>query len=203
MNIGYCRVSKSDGSQKFDLQIDALKKEGVDEDYIFFDKASGSKTVRPGLANCLRTLREGDKLVVWSLDRLGRNLRHLINVIHDLEEKGVSFKILGGHGQGIDTSTAQGRLVFQIFASLAEFEREMIRERTKAGIMAARARGRNGGRKYKLTKAKIRLAEAAMRNHDTIVPELCKELGITKATLYRYIGPDGELREPARKVLEL
>lgn len=201
MKIGYARVSKSDGSQKLDLQIDALRSEGIEEDNIFVDRISGAKGVRPGLSMMLRALRSGDKLIVWKLDRLGRNLRHLINLIHELEEKNISFKVLDGKGSGIDTSTAQGKMIFGIFGALAEFERELIRERTIAGLKAARQRGKKGGRKYSLTKAQVRLLEAAMGKQETCVNDLCKELNITRATLYRYVGPDGQLREAGEKVL--
>lgn len=201
MKIGYARVSKADGSQKLDLQYDALRKEGVDDEYIFTDKISGVKKDRPGLSKCLVALREGDKLIVWSLDRLGRNLRHLINIIQELEDKKISFKILTGQGAGIDTSTPHGKMVFSIFGALAEFEREMIRERTIAGIKAARARGRNGGRKHKLSKTQIRLAMAAMGKKDTNVMELARELGVTRSTLYRYVSPDGQLRKAGEKIL--
>lgn len=202
MKIGYCRVSKSDGSQKYDLQMDALKADGVKEENIYTDRISGAKSDRPGLNSCIRALRKGDKLVIWSLDRLGRNLRHLINLIDELQAKGVSFKVLSGQGAGIDTSTPHGKMVFQIFGALAEFERELIRERTRAGIAAARTRGRNGGRRHKLTKNQIRLAQSAMTNKQTVVADLCRTLNITRATLYRYISPDGQFRKAAEKVLE-
>ncbi|NYZ69899.1 recombinase family protein, partial [Endozoicomonas sp. SM1973] len=143
-----------------------------------------------------------DVLVVWKLDRLGRDLQHLVNIVQDLEKKGISFKVLTGQGADIDTTTASGKLVFGIFAALAEYERELIRERTIAGVKAARARGRVGGRKFKLTKAQVRLAQAAMQNRDTSVSELCRELNITKPALYSYVGPSGELRENGRRVLE-
>jgi DNA invertase Pin-like site-specific DNA recombinase len=201
MLIGYARVSKSDGAQNLDLQIDVLKKQGVQEDYIYTDLASGKKDDRPGLQSCLKSLRAGDTLIVWKLDRLGRNLRHLVSIVHDLNEKGIAFKVLSGQGANIDTSTPNGKLIFGIFAALAEFERDLISERTKAGLAAARARGRKGGAKHVLTKAQVRLAQAAMRNKETVVSELCKELGITKPTLYRYVSPDGELREYGKKVL--
>jgi DNA invertase Pin-like site-specific DNA recombinase len=201
MKIGYARISKSDGSQVLDLQIDALVKSGVDPTHIYSDKASGKNDKRPGLENCLKALRRGDVLVVWKLDRLGRNLRHLVNTVQDLSEAGVGFKVLMGKGANIDTTTAGGKLVFGIFAALAEFERELIIERTKAGLEAARARGRSGGRKFALTKAQVRLAQAAMGKKETIVSELCEELGITRATLYRYIGPEGQLRDYGKRVL--
>ena len=202
MLIGYARVSKSDNSQVLDLQIDALTNSGVKEENIYSDKISGSKDERPGLENCLKALRLDDILVVYKLDRLGRNLKHLIQTVEDLTKRKVGFKVLSGQGVNIDTTTPAGKMIFSIFGALAEFERELIRERTIAGITAARARGRMGGRKFNLTKAQVRLAEASMKNRDTSVTELCKELKITRATLYKYISPNGELRDYAKRVLE-
>jgi DNA invertase Pin-like site-specific DNA recombinase len=201
MLIGYARVSKTDGSQPLDLQRDALLEAGVEPAQIYEDRSSGSREDRPGLEACLKALREGDALVVWKLDRLGRNLRHLIEMVEGLASRGVGLKVLSGHGASIDTATASGKLVFGIFAALAEFERELIRERTLAGLASARARGRKGGRSFALTKAQVRLAEAAMGNRETKVGELCSELGVTRATLYRYVAPDGTLREHGRAVL--
>ena len=139
---------------------------------------------------------------MWKLDRLGRNLKHLISIVEDLAKRNIGFKVLSGQGVNIDTTSPAGKMIFSIFGALAEFERELIRERTKAGIAAARARGRMGGRKFNLTKAQVRLAEVAMKNRDTSVTELCKELKITRATLYKYISPTGELKEYAKRVLE-
>jgi DNA invertase Pin-like site-specific DNA recombinase len=203
MRIGYARISKTDGSQALDLQHDALIEAGVSPKHIYNDKASGKKDDRPGLANCLKALRRGDVLVVWKLDRLGRDLKHLVNTVEDLSDRGIGFKVLTGKGANIDTTTASGKLIFGIFAALSEFERELIRERTKAGLAAARARGRSGGRKFALTKAQVRLAQAAMGNKETVVSELCDELGITRATLYRYIDPKGKLRDYGKRVLSL
>ena len=200
MLIGYARVSKSDNSQVLDLQIDALTNSGVKEENIYSDKISGSKDERPGLENCLKALREDDILVVYKLDRLGRNLKHLIQTVEDLTKRKIGFKVLSGQGVNIDTTTPAGKMIFSIFGALAEFEKELIRERTIAGITAARARGRMGGRKFNLTKAQVRLAEASMKNRDTSVTELCKELKITRATLYKYISPTGELRDYAKRV---
>ncbi len=162
MLIGYMRVSKADGSQATDLQRDALIAAGVDPVHLYEDQASGMREDRPGLTSCLKALRTGDTLVVWKLDRLGRDLRHLINTVHDLTGRGIGLKVLTGHGAAIDTTTAAGKLVFGIFAALAEFERELIAERTIAGLASARARGRKGGRPFKMTAAKLRLAMAAM-----------------------------------------
>lgn len=201
MLVGYMRVSKADGSQTTDLQRDALLAAGVKPKALYEDKASGKRDDRPHLAACLKALRDGDTLLVWKLDRLGRDLRHLVNIVHDLTERGVGLKVLTGQGAAIDTTTASGKLVFGIFAALAEFERELISERTKAGLASARARGRKGGRPYKMTPAKIRLAMASMGKKDTNVSALCKELGITRQTLYRHVSPAGELREAGQKVL--
>src|SRR5215831_5188865 len=145
MLIGYIRVSKSDGTQTLDLQRDALLAAGVAPEWLYADRASGRKDDRPGLATCLQALQPGDTLVVWKLDRLGRNLKHLVSVVDELQQRQVGFKVLAGAGVQIDTTTANGRLVFGIFAALAEFEAELIRERTQAGLAAARARGRRGG----------------------------------------------------------
>jgi DNA invertase Pin-like site-specific DNA recombinase len=203
MLIGYARVSKADNSQVLDLQIDALTNVGVNEENIYTDKISGAKDERPGLENCLKALRQDDVLVVYKLDRLGRNLKHLIQTVEDLTKRKIGFKVLSGQGVNIDTTTPAGKMIFSIFGALAEFERELIIERTKAGLQAARARGRVGGRKFNLTKAQVRLAEASMKNRDTSVAELCKELKITRATLYKYISPEGELRDYGKRVLNL
>ena len=190
--IGYARVSKADGSQVHDLQRDALAQAGVDANNVYEDAASGKKEDRPGLTACLKALRRGDTLVVWKLDRLGRDLRHLVNLVDDLTQRHIGLKVLAGEGASIDTSTANGRLVFGIFAALAEFERALIIERTKAGLAAARARGRNGGAPFKMTPAKLRLAQAAMGK---------PELGITRQTLYRFVDPKGALRTDGERLL--
>lgn len=203
MLVGYVRVSKSDGSQTLDLQRDALLAAGVEARRIYEDRVSGQTDSRPGLDALMKALREEDTLVVWKLDRLGRNLRHLINTVCDLTQRGVGFKVLTGHGASIDTTTPSGKLVFGIFAALAEFERELISERTKAGLASARARGRKGGAPFKMTAPKLRLAMAAMGQPGTHVGDLCKELGITRQTLYRHVAPDGSLREDGQKLLQV
>jgi DNA invertase Pin-like site-specific DNA recombinase len=201
MLVGYARVSKADGSQVIDLQKDALLKYGVEEELIYSDFASGKSDERPGLLSCLKALRKGDTLVVWKLDRLGRDLKHLVNIVDNLQQREISFKVLTGQGANIDTTTANGRLVFGIFAALAEYERELISERTKAGLASARGRGRKGGRKYKMNLTKLQLAKSAMENPATSISELCKELGITRGTLYRFLSPKGEFRDDARKLM--
>lgn len=201
MLIGYVRVSKADGSQTTQLQRDVLLAAGVSHDSIYEDMASGRRDDRPGLVACLKALREGDTLVVWKLDRLGRDLRHLVNTIEDLKQRGIGFKVMTGQGAQIDTTTPSGKLIFGFFAALAEFERELIKERTVAGLAAARARGRIGGRPFKMTPAKLRLAMAAMGQSETKVNELCVELGITRQTLYRHVDPKGALRPDGQKLL--
>jgi DNA invertase Pin-like site-specific DNA recombinase len=202
MQIGYMRVSKADGSQSTDLQRDALRAAGVAARRLYEDRASGRLDARPGLDAALKALRRGDTLIVWKLDRLGRDLRHLINVIHDLSMRSIGFKVLTGHGASIDTTTSAGKLVFGIFASLAEFERDLISERTKAGLASARACGRKGGAPFKMTAAKVRLAMAAMGQKETKVADLCSELNITQQTLYRHVAPDGTLHKDGLKVVE-
>lgn len=199
MLIGYARVST--GDQNLDLQKNALVR--AECELIFEDTASGKNAKRPGLRKAIRRLRPGDVLVVWKLDRLGRSLAHLVNTVKELSDRKIGLRVLTGKGAQIDTTTASGRMVFGIFATLAEFERDLIRERTMAGLASARARGRKGGRKFALTKAQVRLAQAAMAQRDTSVSDLCKELGIERVTLYRYVGPKGELRDHGKHVLGL
>ena len=203
MLIGYIRVSKNDGSQTTDPQRDMLIAAGVNPKNIYEDFASGKSDARPGLDAALKALRQGDILVVWKLDRLGRDLKHLVDTIHDLNERKVGFKVLTGHGASIDTTTASGKLIFGIFAALAEFERELISERTKAGLASARARGRKGGAPFKMTASKLRIAMSAMGKKETKVGELCQELGITRQTLYRHIAPDGSLRKDGKKIFQI
>ncbi len=201
MLVGYVRVSKADGSQTTDLQRDAMVAAGVNPGRVYEDRASGAKDDRPQLSACLKGLREGDTLVVWKLDRLGRNLRHLVTIVDDLTARGVGLQVLTGQGAAIDTTTAAGKLVFGIFAALSEYERALISERTVAGLASARTRGRTGGRPFKMTPAKVRLAAASMGQPDTNVGDLCKELGVTRQTLYRHVSPVGELRDDGKKVL--
>ena len=201
MLVGYMRISKADGSQTLDLQRDALLAAGIDPARIYSDRASGRLDARPGLAACLAALAPGDTLLVWKLDRLGRSLRHLVNVVHDLTGRGVSLRVLTGHGAAIDTTTPAGKLIFSIFAGLAEFERELIVERTKAGLASARARGRRGGRPFKMTTEKLAWAIAAMQQRHVSVDLLCSELGISRQTLYRHVDPDGNLRPVGERLL--
>ena len=185
MLIGYARVSKGDGSQALDLQLDALREAGVADAQIYSDMASGARSDRPGLDNALRALREGDTLVVWKLDRLGRSVRHLVETVNALRDRGVQVRILTGELAGIDTSTTMGNFFFVVFAGLAEVERSLISERTKAGLKAARKRGRKGGRPPALSGEKRRMAVRAMKDPDTNVSALARELGVSPNTLYR------------------
>jgi DNA invertase Pin-like site-specific DNA recombinase len=202
MLIGYMRVSKADGSQVLDLQRDALLAAGVTAGHLYEDHASGRRDDRPGLEGCLKSLRNGDILVAWKLDRIGRDLRHLVNLVHDLTTRSVGLRVLAGDGVAIDTTTSNGRFMFGFFAALAEFERELIVERTKAGLASARARGRQGGRPFKMTTAKLRLAQAAMGQPGTKIGELCIELGVSRQTLYRHMDPAGRLRPDGQKLLD-
>ena len=202
MLIGYARVSKGDGSQLLDLQIDALTQAGVALERIYQDQASGRHDDRPGLRECLKALREGDILVIWKLDRLGRSLRHLINLVDGFIKDKIGFKVLAGQGAQIDVTTPNGKMIFGIFATLAEFERELISERTKAGLAAARARGRKGGRRRKMDASTIKMAMAAMADQQTPAFEIAKRLGITTASLYSYINGDGSLKEAGQRILD-
>jgi DNA invertase Pin-like site-specific DNA recombinase len=180
MLIGYARVSTHD--QTLNLQKDALENAGCSK--LFTDTASGAKTERKGLEAALNYVRKGDTFVVWRLDRLGRSLPHLIATMTDLEERGIGFKSLT---ENIDTTTSGGKLIFHIFGALAEFERNLIRERTNAGLIAARARGRRGGRPKALTPKQIRIAQSLYDDPKNSIAEICRTLKISKVTLYRYI----------------
>ncbi len=183
MLIGYARVSTQD--QRLDPQQDALEKTGCAK--IFTDTASGAASDRKGLEEALQFAREGDTLVVWRLDRLGRSLKHLIDVIHQLNERKIGFKSIT---ENIDTTTSGGKLIFHVFGALAEFERDLIRERTQAGLQAARARGRVGGRPKISsldTPRKVSIAQSLYDDKRNTIVEICKTLNISRATLYRYI----------------
>lgn len=185
MKIGYARISTAD--QSLDLQTDALAAAGCEK--IFHDTASGAKDERRGLADAVEYARAGDVLAVWKLDRLGRSLRHLIEIVNRLHEKGVGFASLQ---ENIDTTTPGGKLIFHVFGALAEFERELIRERTNAGLKAARARGKKGGRREKLTPQQVEMAKAMVRDPNISISSICKTLKISKPTLYRYVPAPGK-----------
>lgn len=181
MQIGYARVSTTE--QTLNLQLDSLKKAGCSK--IFTDTVSGVKTERKGLDEAITYVRPGDTLVVWRLDRLGRSLKHLIDAVGDLDKRGIGFKSLT---ESIDTTTSGGKLIFHIFGALAEFERNLIQERTQAGLQAARARGHLGGRPKALATAqKIKMAQELKANPNNKIADICKTLHISRATLYRYV----------------
>ena len=180
MQIGYARVSTFD--QDLSLQRDALEAAGCER--IFADTISGAKANRPHLDAALDHLRPGDTLVVWRLDRLGRSLSELIDLITALNKEAIAFRSLT---EQIDTTTSGGKLIFHIFGALAEFERELIRERTQAGLAAARARGRKGGRPKLLDERKVAMAQALYDSGEHSIKDICQTLGVSRATLYRYI----------------
>lgn len=180
MKIGYARVSTMD--QNLDLQIDALKKAGCEK--IFTDVSTGSKSERPGLDEALRFVRKDDVLVTWRLDRLGRSLKHLIEMVNLLEDRFVGFESLQ---ESINTTTPGGTLVFHIFGAMAEFERSLIVERTKSGLTAARVRGRNGGRPPALSSAKIKQLRSMSKSSDASVKDICETFNISKSTYYKYV----------------
>jgi len=183
--VGYARVSTN--GQDLQLQLDALQKAGVPKGLIHVDKVSGAKTERPGLDKCLAELREGDTLIVWRLDRLGRSVRHLIDLVEQLRQRKVGFKsVCDG---AIDTTTASGELIFHIFTALAQFERKLVQERTCAGLDAARARGRKGGRRPIDPDApRIKTAKRMHEDKSMPIADICTTLKISRATFYRYLA---------------
>ena len=189
MRIGYARVSTQD--QSADLQVDALRQAGCEE--IFVEKVSGTRTDRPKLEECLRMLRADDKLVVWRLDRLGRSLQHLVGTVSDLEARCIGFESLN---EKIDTGSAGGKLIFHLFGGLAEFESNLNSERTKAGLLAARARGRKGGRRPKLSKADVRMAVAMLRDPQISKTETAQHFGVTRVTLNQALKREGYPLDP-------
>ncbi len=183
--VGYARVSTDD--QDVELQLDALLEAGCREELIFVDKVSGARSKRPGLDFCLSALESGDTLLVWRLDRLGRSMPHLVTLIQELLSKGIAFRSLCDGA--IDTTSASGELIFHIFSALAQFERRLIQERTKAGLSAARARGRKGGRKpITGDDPRVKTAQRMHKDHALSVKQICKTLDISRATFYRYLA---------------
>lgn len=195
MLIGYMRVST--GEQSFDLQRDALAHIGCER--IYEDVCSGRVTERPGLTTALEMARDGDAIVIWKLDRIGRSLAHVVGLVGDLQKRGVGLKVLTGD---VDTTTTTGMLVFGIFATLADFERDLIQERTMAGLAAARARGRAGGRPRVMTKQKLKAAMAMMADRENAARDVAAQLGVSLSTLYAYVDAKGVARPRASVLLE-
>lgn len=185
MHIGYARVSTDD--QILDLQIDALQAHGCEP--IYQEHASGKNADRPELEHALKALRKGDALVVWRLDRLGRSLADLVRIVNDLEGRGIGFVSLT---EQINTGSPAGKLVFHLFASLAEFERNLIRERTMAGLKSARARGKSGGRPVKITEKDLVMVKALMADRNNNVGDIAKRFGVSRSTLYRIVSEDNK-----------
>lgn len=191
--LGYARVSTDE--QELALQIDALEQAGCQPEGLYTDQVSGSRTERPGLDACLAELTRGDTLVVWRLDRLGRSMSHLVAVIEDLRQRGVNFRSL--QDGVIDTTTASGELMFLIFSALAQFERRLIQERTRAGLAAARSRGRQGGRPKKSARDPIvKMARELHQNPEISIQEVCQTLKISRSTFYRYLALTEEPSDP-------
>ncbi|MAM84196.1 MAG: resolvase [Acidobacteria bacterium] len=194
MLIGYTRVST--GEQNLDLQRDGLEQAGCEK--IYDDVCSGRATERPGLAKALEIARAGDALVVWKLDRIGRSLAHVVALVSDLQKRGIGLKVLTGD---VDTTTTTGRLVFGIFATLAEFERDLIHERTMAGLAAARARSRAGGRPRVMNRQKLTAAMAMMADRENAARDVASQLGVSLSTLYAYVDAKGQPRARADELL--
>ena len=195
MLMGYARISSDD--QKLDLQRDALTKAGVKPEHIYEETASGVKSERPQLAECLKALREGDMLVIYRLDRLGRSLKELIEIAEKVNANGIGLRSLCERIDTTDTTTPSGSLVFHMFGAVAQFERDLVVERTRAGLKAARLRGHKGGRKPKMTAKQIKLAKVMLDDPTVTHQEVAEACGVSRATLYRTLNKDREQQEAA------
>ena len=195
MLIGYMRVNKKDGSEVTDPQRAGLLAAGIHPADLFKDISSGTRDYRPSLSKCLKALHCGDTLIVWNLDQLGRDVGHLVKTVHDLALRGIGFKVLTGPGAGIDTTAPNSQVIVNIFTALAKFEKDCTR------TAAARTRNRPGGRPHKMTVAKLQLAIVAMRKRETKIAALCREIGVSRETLYRHVAPNGVLRPDGMRLL--
>jgi DNA invertase Pin-like site-specific DNA recombinase len=189
MLVGYARISTED--QKLDLQMDALKRAGIEDDRIYTEQVSGVKTRRPQLSECIKSLREGDTLVVWRLDRLGRSLPELIKIMTELQDKGVGFRSLN---ESIDTTSAVGKMIFHMLGAVAQFERDLISERTRAGLKAARKRGHRGGRPPKVTAKMLKAAKSMLGDETTTMQEVADTLNVSRAAIYRAMKRENEAK---------
>lgn len=194
VKVGYMRVSTADGSQKFDMQETALIEAGVSPDKIYSDMASGASDDREGMKYMLKSLNPGDTVVVWKLDRLGRNVKYLVNIIDELIKKNVHLEILTGACHGINMTTPEGRMFFHMAATFAQFERDLIRERIVAGIAEAQRRGTKSGRKFKFSKYDIQTIQHMIK---ASVPkaEIARRFHVTTQTIFNYFTPDGEIKQ--------
>jgi DNA invertase Pin-like site-specific DNA recombinase len=188
---GYQRVSKDDGSQSLALQTDALLAAGVAPERLYSDRASGKREDRPGLTYCLKALQPGDVLMTWKIDRLGRDTRHLLEILHFLTQHQMQLRILTGLGAELDLTTVTGRMLYQLFSILAEHERGILIERTKAGLAAAKRRGKLPGRKRQMKPATIRMMMSVLQSGSMSVTELAEQVGVHRSTVYDYVQPDG------------
>ena len=188
MKVGYARVST--GEQNLNMQLDALKQAGCEK--IFEDKTSGAKSDRPGLMEAMSYVREGDTLVVWKLSRFARSLKDMIEKVTSLRERNIGFTSLT---ENIDLTTKEGRFQFAVFAAMAELQREIIVENTQAGLRAARARGKFGGRKPALSSDQVQMASNLIKDKDIPIQQICETLKVSRSTLYRYVSPEGQIRK--------
>jgi DNA invertase Pin-like site-specific DNA recombinase len=201
MLIGYMRVSRSDGSQKLDLQKDGLLAAGVLEENIYSDMASGSRDDRIGAENCMRALRKDDILVVYALDRIARSVKHSAVIAEHLIERGIGLKVISGAGAMVDVTTPAGRFYYDMLAAVAQLDREFTRLRTKDGLAAARARGRFGGRRRKVTKQVLQVIQLAIKDPNTSIKDLANQFNVSKFTIYYYVYANGELTESGKQLM--
>lgn len=199
MLIGYVRVSTL--KQNEEMQVKALTGYGVKKGSIYYDKSTGANAKRKGFISCMKALREGDTLVVWSLDRIGRSVLDLLKIVGELQDRGVNLVSLYGSYK-IDTSTPMGKMLFTIHSAFAEYQLALIQENTAEGLANARAKGRVGGRKRAFTANKILLAQQAMKKRTMTVDSLCEQLGVSRSTLYRHVTPNGDLTVLGQKVID-
>lgn len=195
------RVSKADDDRAYDQQYGALIAAGVAPESVWLDTTADPRDDRPSFEACLKALKAGDTLVVWRLDRIGRDLDHFTSLVCDLARRGIGLKMLAGANSAIDTTTAQGPHVLSIFACLNDFQKDLKKQGSRGALLAAGVRARVGGRPTKMTAAKVRSAMAAMSDPKTNITHLCLELGVHRQTLYRFVSPTGALREDGRRLL--
>lgn len=201
MLIGYARVSKDDGSQVLDMQLDGLRSFGVQDQHVYTDLQSGADEQRLGIKECMKALREGDTLVVYSIDRLARGMNQAIRIADELRDKNIDLKILFGAGSSIDLSTPQGRFNYNIMAAFADLWREILRQNTREGCKAAKARGRVGGRRRIINKVQLRAIIEEAKQPGSDLKEIAKQVGVTRSAISHYIYADGSLKKRGEDLL--